>query len=101
MSLEELEALLKDATQTFREAMDLRGRGRKADARTLLLETAARLYEAAAITGDKRLRDNRKRLARQVLDEAADLPKPVAAAAAVAAPAAGKLPAAGPSPSGE
>ncbi len=102
MSVEELEALLKEATQAFREAMDLRGRGRRAEARPLLLETAAKLYEAAALTGDKRLRDNRKRLARQVLDEAADLPKPVAVAVpAAAAPAAGKLAASGPAPSAE
>lgn len=92
MSIEELDTLLKEATEAFRSAMDLRGRGRKSEARFPLLETASKLYEAAALTSDPQLRESRKRLARSVMEEAADLPR-LAAPAAVPAVAAGKLPA--------
>lgn len=82
MSIEELESLLKEATQSFREAMELRGRGRKADARQFLLETASKLYEAAALTTDQRLCKQRKLLAQRVLAEASELPVPIQASPA-------------------
>ena len=71
MSAEELEELLKEAANIFQNAVDLRTKGNLPASKTEFYRAAEALFNAANLTTDRKQRENRKRLANELMVEAA------------------------------
>lgn len=77
MAQNELDKLLTEAVQAFHRAVDARLRGKLPEARAGFLSAAEKLMQAAGLSKGE-LRDNRKRLANELLSEAKAIKLPPA-----------------------